>query len=242
MAVMEQNHEFATTQWSVVRRAADHDSQTARSALQELCQNYWYPLYSFARFKGYAPAEAEDLTQSFFADLLQRDDIRRVNPELGRFRSFLIAAMKNFLANQWHKQQAQKRGGGRLHFSMDFPGAENRYQSQCGDGETPEALFERQWALTLLQQAQGQLRSEFEKRGKVHVYERLQGFLAGKSHESTMAQAAAELDMTEVAVKVAVHRMRSRFGEILRLRIQSTVDSAGDVEDEIAHLFRVLQT
>ncbi len=238
---MEQNREFATTRWSIVRRAADGDVTTARTALQELCQLYWYPLYSFVRYKGYPPGEAEDLTQSFFADLLQRDGIRRVQPELGRFRSFLLAALKNFLANEWDKQQTLKRGGGRVHFSMDFPRAESRFQVECADGETPEAIFERQWALTLLQQVQGQLRTEQEKRGKGHVFERLQGFLAGKNSESTMAQAAAELGMSEVAVKVAVHRLRARFGELLRLKIQSTVDTPDDVEDEISHLFRVLQ-
>lgn len=238
---MDQNQQFATTRWSVVRRAGAADSQAARSALQQLCQSYWFPLYSFVRFRGYDAATAEDLTQSFFANLLQRQDISRANPEKGRFRSYLLAAMKNFLANEWDMAKAQKRGGDRLHFSMDFGDADNRYQIESVDGQTPESNFERQWAITLLDRVRRQLGSEFQKRGKGHVFETLQVFLAGKSNEATLAEAAAKLEMTEVAVKVAVHRMRARFGHLLRMEIQSTLDSGDDIEDEIARLFEALQ-
>lgn len=241
---MDQNQHFATTLWSVVRQASAEDSKTSRSALQQLCQIYWYPLYSYVRFKGYKASEAEDLTQSFFADLLERQDIKKVQPELGRFRSFLLAAMKHFLLNEWDKKQAQKRGGGRVHFSIDFPMADSRYRDQSVDGETPEAIFERQWAMTLLERVHKLLRQDYEKRGKGHVFDRLKLFLGGKGgngEQSTLAQAAGELGMTEVAVKVALHRMRARFGDLLRQQIQATVDSDQDVEDEIAQLFAVLR-
>ncbi len=238
---MNQNRQFATTRWSLVRQAGEQDSPAADAALQQLCQSYWYPLYSFVRFRGYDSATAEDLTQAFFARLLQRRDIANATPEKGRFRSYLLAAMKNFLANEWDKQQAQKRGGDRLHFSMDFADADRRFCQASVDGQTPELSFERQWAMALLDRVHTQLAREFAKRGKGHVHDTLHRFLAGKSDESTMAQAAGKLDMTEIAVKVAVHRMRARFGHLLRQEIQATVDSPDDVEDEIARLFQALQ-
>ena len=238
---MEQNHQFATTQWSIVRQAGGSDSQESRSALQQLCQCYWYPLYSFVRYKGHDADTAEDLTQSFFATLLQREDIQKAQPELGRFRSYLLAAMKNFLSNEWDKKKAQKRGGDKVHFSMDFSDADSRYRVEVAAGQTPESIFERQWAITLLDRVQKALRSEHEKRGKGHVFDTLKTFLAGKSSESTMADAAGRLGMTEIAVKVAVHRLRTRFGQVLRLEIQSTLDSSEDVEDEINRLFDALK-
>jgi RNA polymerase sigma-70 factor (ECF subfamily) len=239
---MEQNRQFATTQWSIVRQAGAEDAETARSALQQLCQSYWYPLYSFVRFRGYDAATAEDLTQSFFARLLQREDIPRARPEKGRFRSWLLAAMKNFLANEWDRKNAQKRGGDRVHFSMDFAAADSRYRFDAVSGQSPELNFERQWALTLLDRVGRQLRAEYEKRGKAHVYDSLQVFLAGRTDEATMADVAMQLEMSEIAVKVAVHRMRARFGHLLRLEIQSTLDSHEDIEDEIARLFEALRT
>ncbi len=238
---MDQNPNFATTQWSIVRAAGNVDSQVARSALEDLCQLYWYPLYSFVRRKGYESNEAEDLTQAFFADLLAREDLRKVRPELGRFRSFLLAALKNFLLNQWDRSQAQKRGGGRLHLSLDFSQADSQYRTVAVAEETPESLYERQWALTLLQRVNTLLKKEYENRGKGHVYDRLAEFLSGKSSESTQAAAAAELGMSEVAVKVALHRMRARFGELLRAEIRATVDSPEEIDDEISHLFAVLR-
>lgn len=238
---MDQKRHFATTQWSIVRQAGSDDSGVARSALQELCQRYWFPLYSFIRSRGYNASDAEDLTQAFLADLLQREDIPRANPELGRFRSFLLGALKNFLANDRDRKQAQKRGGGKVIFSMDFAAADSRYQIEAPTGQTPELSYERQWAMTLLEHVHKLLRAEHEKRGKVHVFESLKRFLAGKSDESTLGQAAAELGMTEVAVKVAVHRMRGRFGHLLRQEILETVDSESDADDEISSLFEALK-
>ncbi len=235
------NRDFATTQWSIVRNAGANDSDVSRSALQELCQLYWYPLYSFVRRQGQDSNAAADLTQAFFADLLQREDIKRVDPDLGKFRSFLLAAIKHFLINQWNKDRAQKRGGGQTPLSIDFYAADQRYQLHPTAQETPESVFERQWALTLLDRVHARLRKEFEQRGKGHAFDKLKIFLAGKSDESTLASAAAQLDMTEVAAKVAVHRMRARFGELLRLEIQATVGSDEDIGEEILHLFSVLR-
>ncbi|MGI9516039.1 MAG: RNA polymerase sigma factor [Pirellulaceae bacterium] len=238
---MDNNPNFATTQWSVVRAAAGGDSREARSALEALCELYWYPLYTFVRRKGYESNEAEDLTQAFFADLLAREDLRKVQPELGRFRSFLLAALKNFLLNQWDRSQAQKRGGGRVHLSLDFSQADSQYRAVAVEAETPDSMFERQWALTLLGRVNSLLKKEYENRGKAHVYERLAEFLAGKSQDSTQTAAAAELGMSEVAVKVALHRMRARFGDLLRAEIRETVNTHEEIEDEIAHLFSVLR-
>lgn len=232
--------EFATTQWSVVRAAADSDVETARSALEELCQIYWYPLYSFVRFQGEDSSTAADLTQAFFADLLQRQDIKKVDPDLGKFRSYLLASLKNFLNNQWDKKRAQKRGGDRLKISLDFHDADQRFLETPADGLSPEQCFERQWALTLLDRVRSAVRTQFSKRGKAHVFDTLQVFLAGKNQESTIAQAANRLGMTEVATKVAIHRLRTQFGEQLRAQIQATVATESEIEDEIQHLFEVL--
>ena len=238
---MNNRREFATTHWSLVRAAAEQDSTVAKSALQQLCQTYWYPLYSFVRFKGYDASSAEDLTQAFFADLLAREDIKKVEPNLGRFRSFLLAALKNFISNQRERENAQKRGGGTAPLSLDFQFADRQFQNQPANDQTPESAYQQQWALTLLEKVKNQLQREFEKRGKAHVFQRLHPFMGGKNPESTLAEAAEELGMAEVAVKVAVHRMRTRFGELLRSEIQETVDGPDEVDDEIKQLFSALQ-
>ena len=235
------NRQFATTQWSVVRAASHENSQAANSALQELCQIYWYPLYTYVRRQGHDANAAADLTQAFFADLLQRDDLKKVDPELGKFRSFLLAAMKHFLMNQWDKAQAQKRGGGKSPLSLDFGEADNRYRLEPSHAKTPELIYQKQWAKTLLERVQQALRSEFADRGKAHQFDKLQKFLAGKNEDETLATVAAQLNMSEVAVKVAVHRMRQRFGELLRLEIQQTVSTPEEIDSEIQQLFDVLK-
>lgn len=232
---------FATTQWHVVRNAGDADSAVANGALQQLCQQYWYPLYVYVRRQGLDSTAAEDLTQAFFADLLEREDIRDADPSSGKFRAFLLAAIKHFLHNQWKRERAQKRGGGRRPLSIDFAEADSRYRGQPFEQRTPETLFERQWALTLLDEVRRKLAREFEQRGRKHVFERLKPYLGGKG-ETTIAETAAHLGMTEVATKVAIHRMRVRFGEILRAEILNTLDSPDDLDAEIDHLFRVLRT
>lgn len=237
---MSENREFATTQWHVVRNVDHPDSSVAKSALQELCQTYWYPLYAFVRRQGLDSESAADLTQAFFVSLLERDDLRKVDPDAGKFRSFLLAAIKHFLHNQWKRERAQKRGGGRSPLSIDFAEADSRYQRQPVETQTPEFLFERQWALTLLGEVHRKLQREFEQRGRKHVFEKLKGFLGGNA-ETSLADAAAELGMTEVATRVAVHRLRAQFGEILRAEILNTLDAPDELNAEIDHLFQVLR-
>ena len=241
MDMNQPRKDFATTHWSIVRAAGAQDSVASNSALQRLCQTYWYPLYSFVRSKGESADSAADLTQAFFADLLQREDLKRVDPELGKFRSFLLASLKHFLLNHWDKAKAKKRGGGKVPLSLDFNDADSRYRMEPGHAETPELIFQKQWAKTLLAQVHIALQREFADRGKAHQFEKLQNFLAGKNDVETLASAAAQLSMTEVAVKVSVHRMRRRFGELLRAEIQETVSTEEEIDAEIAQLFEVLR-
>ena len=233
--------EFATTRWTMVCAVGGENTQEAASALQELCQTYWYPLYSFVRSKGLAAEEAADVTQAFFADLLKREDLKRVDPEKGKFRSFLLAAIKHFLLNHWDKQKAQKRGGGKSPLALDFSAADSRFRLEPAHSATPETIYQRQWAQTLLERVQNRHRKEFEERGQSHRYERLHLFLAGKNAEETLAAAAKQLSMSEVAVKVAVHRMRQRFGELLRMEIAQTVSEPGEIDEEIQQLFELLR-
>lgn len=235
------NRQFATTQWSIVRAVGHENSQAANHALQELCQIYWYPLYLYVRGQGKDADTAADLTQAFFADLLQREDLKKVDPELGKFRSFLLTAMKHFLINQWDKARAQKRGGGKSPLSLDFGHADRWYRLEPSHAKTPELIFEKQWAKTLIARVHQALRIEFADRGKAHVFDRLQKFLAGKNTDETLASAAAQLSMSEVAVKVSLHRMRQRFGELLRAEIQQTVSTPDEIDSEIQHLFDVLK-
>ncbi|MFK7820365.1 MAG: RNA polymerase sigma factor [Planctomycetaceae bacterium] len=233
------NRQFATTQWSTVRAVNNDNPTAANSALQELCQAYWYPLYTYVRRQGNDADAAADLTQAFFADLLQRDDLKKVDPDRGKFRSFLLAAMKHFLINQWDKGRAQKRGGGRALLSLDFGEADIRYRREPSHAETPELLYQKQWVKALLERVTDALGSEFADRGKAHQFDTLKKFLGGKNNEGTLAEAAGQLSMSEVAVKVAVHRMRQRFGEILRADIANTVSTAEEVDSEIQQLFSV---
>ena len=235
------NRQFATTHWSIVRAVNHENSSAANSALQELCQTYWYPLYTYVRRQGHDANSAADLTQAFFADLLQREDLKKVDESLGKFRSFLLASIKHFIINQWDKAKAQKRGGGRSILSLDFRDADSRYQLEPAHEMTPDLVFQKQWAKALLGRVHSALRSEFAGRGKAHQFDKLQKFLAGKSDEETLGSAAAQLSMSEVAVKVAVHRMRQRFGELIRAEIEHTVCTPEEVDSEIQQLFDVLR-
>ena len=237
----EGNRQFATTQWSIVRAINQDDASAAKSALQELCQTYWYPLYTYVRRQGNDANTAADLTQAFFADLLQREDLKGVDPGLGKFRSFLLAALKHFLINQWDKTQAQKRGGGKLPLSLDFVEADDRYRLEPAHTQTPDLIYQKQWAKTLLDRVSSKLRSEFAQRGKAHQFDQLQKFLSGRNRDETIGEAADQLNMSAVAVKVAIHRMRQKFGQILRTEIESTVSTPAEVESEIQHLFDVFR-
>jgi RNA polymerase sigma-70 factor (ECF subfamily) len=231
---------FVTTHWSVVLAAGRGDSTRARDALAELCRSYWYPLYAYTRRRGCSPHDAQDLTQEFFARLLERQDLAQVSPERGRFRSFLLASLNHFLANEWDKARAAKRGGGQPLLRLDGASAEGRYALEPAGDDTPETLFDRQWALTLLERVLARLREEFGAAGKTRLFDRLKDSMAGERGDAGYAQAAAELGMTEGNVKVAVHRLRKRYRERLREEIAQTVVSPAEVEEEIRHLFTAL--
>lgn len=228
---------FATTRWSIVLHARD-DSTEARRALSTLCGAYWYPLYAYVRRQGRSPHDAQDLTQEFFARLIAKDWLGAVARERGRFRSFLLAAMKHFLANEWDRAQAQKRGGGAECFSIDETTAEGRYLHEPADIASPEKLFEQRWASALLDQVLARLREEMTAGGKAAQFDVLKGCLAGEKPQH--AALAAQLGMSEGAVKVAVHRLRDRYRALIRAEIAQTVADPAEVDDELRHLFAAL--
>jgi len=231
---------FATTRWSVVLAAGgEDDSSKARDALATLCEAYWYPLYAFVRRRGHKAEEAQDLTQAFFARMLEKHFLRDVHPELGRFRSFLLACLKHFLSNEREKARALKRGGGLKPISIDSHAAEQRYRLEPADDETPEKLFERQWAVTLLSQTLSQLEAEAERDGRGELFAQLKVYLTGEQGPS-YAEVAARFDMTEDAVKAAVYRLRKRYRKCLREQIAQTVADEEQVEQEIQDLFAAL--
>jgi RNA polymerase sigma-70 factor (ECF subfamily) len=232
-----QSKSFPTTLWTIVLHAARDEPAQVRAALAQLCQAYWYPLYSFVRRRGYSPHDAEDLTQAFFAQLLEKHALEQVDPELGRFRTFLLASLKNFLANDWDKAHARKRGGGQTIVSLDKESAESRYQLEPSHDMTPERHFERQWAMTLLDQVLDALRDEYHAEGKGNLFDELKVVIVGQP--GPYAEMAARLGCSEGAIKVAVHRLRHRYRELLRARIAATVGE-GDVDDELRHLLVVL--
>jgi RNA polymerase sigma factor (sigma-70 family) len=223
---------FATTRWSLVA-AAQHQ---ADAALADLCRLYWYPLYAYVRRRGHDAAEAEDLTQGFFARLLEKNGLASVTPDRGRFRSFLLTACQNFLANEHERANALKRGGGRV---VSLDDADTRYRREPDHGETPERLFERRWALELLDQALRRLRDEYQKKGKAQLFDALKGTLAGGG-SAPYAELAATLGLTEGAVKATVHRLRGRYAELLREEIGETVAAPAEIDDEVRALFRAL--
>ena len=230
---------FALTRWSVVISAQADDAPAAAAALEELCRAYWYPLYAFVRREGHPSHEAEDLTQEFFAQLLARDFLHGIDRGKGRFRCFLLASLRHFLANQHDLAKAQKRGGGRKILSLDAATADSRYRVEQADTLTPEKLFERQWALAVLDQVLARLQAEFQAAGKTAIYENLKEALTMGSG-APYAELGARLGMSEGAVKVAVHRLRRRYRELLREEIAQTVAGPDEVEDEIRHLLACL--
>jgi DNA-directed RNA polymerase specialized sigma24 family protein len=231
---------FATTRWSVVLAAGgESDGERAREALEALCRTYWYPLYAFLRRRGIDYNEACELTQAFFTRLLEKNFLQTVRRERGRFRSFLLVSLKHFLANEWDRARAQKRGGGRAVVSLDIEDAERRYGLEPSHEMTAETLFERRWALTMLDETLACLRAEAESAGKARLFDRCRDFLTGAGDDS-YREAAATLEMTEGAVKVAIHRMRRRVRDLLRERIAETVADPADIDGEIRHLISVL--
>jgi len=228
---------FAPTRWSVVLAAArGGQSACAADAMGELCRIYWYPIYAYVRRHGHDTHEAEDLTQEFFARLLAKDYLAGVAREKGKFRAFLLTSLRHFLANERDRAQAQKRGGGRIILPLDALTAEQRYRLEPADTSTPEKLFERQWALTVLEQVLDRLQAEFAAGGKEPFFAALKRFLTGDGASSSYAEIGAEFGMSAGAVKVAVHRLRRRYRDLLREEIAQTVASADDVDEEIRYL------
>ncbi|HWG42914.1 MAG TPA: sigma-70 family RNA polymerase sigma factor [Gemmataceae bacterium] len=221
--------------------ARNQAAPQAREALAVLCRTYWYPLYAYIRHRGYDVHHAQDLTQDFFTRLLEKDSLATVDRDKGKFRSFLLAACKHFLANAYDRAQAQKRGGGKILGSLDFNAGEGRYSREPAHDLTPEKLFERRWAMTLLHQVLDDLRAEYEQAGKGSVFDRLKSVLSGDSDVAPYSQLAGELNTSEAAVKMTVHRLRRRYRERLRQEIAQTVGNPAHVEQEIRDLFAALR-
>ncbi len=232
---------FRTTHWSVVLCAGGSNSLRANEALAEFCRLYWYPLYAYVRRRGYDPATAKDLTQEFFSQLLEKRWLSGLDPRKGRFRSWLLGVMNHFLAHEWSKATAQKRGGGQPAFSLDEKGAEERYQMEPVEHCTPETLFDRRWALGLLEQAAGRLRREFELAGKTELYAGIKGFVSMDGAQTSYQQAAEQLHLSPGALKSAVHRLRQRYQELIRAEIARTVGGPAEVDQELAELLAVIR-
>ncbi len=237
---LDQRGTFATTSWSMVLEAAtDQKSGCGETALSDLCQQYWFPLYSFVRRKGIDRSQAEDLTQSFFADLLEKKRLRHAEPSRGSFRSFLLTSLTNFIANHWRAENAQKRGGGETVLSIDFEQADLRYAGQLGEDLTPEKIFERNWALSILEQTLSAVAKQYADTGKQELFDMIQGFLTGD--HLPYQELAKTTGMREGALKVAVHRLRQRYGQQLRLQISRTISDSDKVDEELASLFQALE-
>jgi len=231
---------FAPTRWTVVLTAARSDTTHARAALAQLCEAYWYPLYACVRRKGYSPPDAEDLTQAFFAQVLEERFIAAADKEKGRFRSFLLTRLNHFLADEWDRLKAQKRGGGQRLVPLESGTAETRYRIEPTDRRSPDKLFEYRWAVTLLERVFERLRQEYEADGKAALFDELQGCLTQARAAVPYAQVGARLGLSEGALRVAVHRLRQRYRDVLRAEIADTVSGPEAVEEELCHLFRVL--
>jgi RNA polymerase sigma-70 factor (ECF subfamily) len=231
---------FPTTHWTCVAEAGDPDPERSRAALAELCSAYWYPLYAFVRRRGHTADEAADLVQGYFARLLEKGVLAAADRDRGRFRSFLMADCAYHLSHERARSSAQKRGGGRAAVSIDVRDAEGRFLREPADHLTPEQLFERAWAVALLERVLAALGDEYERGGRGEVFERLRFVLTGGGKAVPYAEVAAALGTTEGTVQVAAHSLRRRYGELLRGQIAATVSDPADVEDEIRSLFAAL--
>jgi len=230
--------QFPATRWSLVVAAGDPHRKEARSALVSLCESYWYPLYAYLRRRGYSSDQAQDLTQEFFVRMIEGRYLDRAEPEKGRFRAFLLTSLKFFVADEEDRRRAHKRGGGMV-VPLEFSSGEERYQREPGHDETPERIYERRWALSVLDRVVEKLRNEFVQHGRPDHFERLKVFLLGQS-DAPYAALAQELNTSEGALKVAIHRLRKRYRELFRQEIADTVADPAAVESELRHLAAVL--
>lgn len=220
---------------------ADVTSIGARQALTTLCETYWYPLYAFLRSRGHSAEDAEDLTQAFFARVLEKQAFQQADPARGRFRSFLLASLMHFVANERDKGIAKKRGGSVAIVSLELESAEGRFQLEPSTDETPERSFDRRWAITLLDRVTARLQAENIRNDKQSQFDQLKAYLTGEDPQASYAQTARELGMSEGAVKVTVHRLRKRFRDLVRDEIAQTVSSAEEIEDELRHLWKAVR-
>ncbi len=231
---------FTTTHWSVVLTAGNQSSPDYTRALSALCQTYWYPLYAYLRRWGCDREQAEDYTQGFFASLMERQSIGEADPKRGKFRSFLLVSLKHFLSDQFDRTEAQKRGSGKKVLSLDIEDGETRYHCEPADNLSPEKLFERYWALEVLKQAMTRLKDEFATANKQHLFDHLKTYLTAEQDSIPYCSVAAKLDMTEGAVRVAVHRLRQRYHELVRQEIAQTVATPEQIDEEINELYAAL--
>ena len=237
---MSRRDRFATTRWTTVNAANRDSSADSATALAELCEIYWPPLYGYLRRRGYRPEDAQDLTQGFFARLLETQAIRSADPARGRFRAFLLTALKRHVINEYERSASARRGGRQVHLALDFEEAERMYNLDRGDDDTPERVFDRKWAAIALDRTLGRLRDEYDQAGKGLLARTLMPYLTDTGDLPTYRDAAATLGLTEGAVKVAVHRLRQRYGAILRLEIADTVLDRQEVEAEMRELLRAV--
>jgi RNA polymerase sigma-70 factor (ECF subfamily) len=233
---------FSTTHWSVVLAVADQQPELQSAALEALCRSYWYPLYAFVRRQGYTVEEAQDLTQEFFARLLEKQYLALADQQRGRFRTFLLTALKNFLINEWEKARTIRRGGSQTFLSWDQQEAEARLHLEPADDLSPEKAYEKRWATALLEGVLRQLRLEAAQAGRATLFEKLKDYLWGEPSQCTYASIGSDLGVSESAVKVAAHRLRQRFREVLHAEIAHTVGSREEIGDEMRHLFAVVST
>ena len=235
---------FPTTHWSLVIAGGENRSPEGRRALDVLCRLYWPPVYSYVRSTGHDAESARDLTQGFFARLLEKGDLRQADRTRGRFRSFLLASVAHFIANEWDRERAQRRGGGRTLASLDIEDAEAKYGASLAVSQTPETIYEKQWALTLLEHALARLEEEMSKSSYARHFPRFKPYLTLEGGDVSYRDLAGELGMSEPSIKVAIHRMRRRFGALLREEVARTLDgpSRAEVDDELRYLFSVMES
>ena len=238
MHTLAGSSQFPTTRWTLVVAAGDPRRKETRAALASLCENYWYPLYAYLRRRGYPADQAQDLTQAFFMRVLEGRYLDRADPEKGRFRSFILTSLKFFVADEADRHRAQKRGGGAV-LPLEFVSGEDRYQREPAHDETPERIFERRWALSVLERVVERLRNEFIQHGRPEHFDRLKVFLVGES-DAPYAALAREMNTSEGALKVAIHRLRKRYRELFRQEIADTVADPAEVEVELRFLATVL--
>jgi RNA polymerase sigma-70 factor (ECF subfamily) len=232
--------QFASTHWSVVLAAGDTGAVGADEALESLCRTYWYPLYVYVRRRGYAESDAQDLTQEFFGRLLAKKLLRRADPERGKFRSFLLKSLQHFLVNEWERARTRKRGDGQSQTSLDAHAAELRYRAEPALTQSLDEAYEKRWAATLIEAVLARLRADYAGSGRLDIFEALKPMIWGEQTPLSYPALGTQLRLTAGAVKVAVHRLRARYRELLRAEVALTVSSASEVDDELRHLIAVL--